>query len=266
MTDTDRGPVEVGYDAVYEAMPKSPTLRRLWREHAAGPDFPDEFAHISFVTLAQLQRMADELRLAPGKTLVDLGCGMGGPALWVARQTGAELIGVDLSAVAIAQANARASALGLDKQGRFVVGTFAETGLPSGSADGILSEDALQYVPDKRLTFVEAARILRRGGRIVFTAFELDADTATGLPALGAAPVGDYRPHLEAAGFTVDLYEEAPAWPEPMTSAYTEVLAARVTLVGEMGDAAFAALSAEMSLTLEHKPYTRRVLAAATRI
>ncbi|MCH8850723.1 MAG: hypothetical protein IIC89_07850 [Chloroflexi bacterium] len=50
-----------------------------------------------------------------------------------------------------------------------------------------------------------------------------------------------------------------------MSSAYAAVLAARDTLVSEMGEAAVAALSAEMSLTLERKPYKRRVFAAATR-
>jgi hypothetical protein len=71
--------VAMGYDAVFGATPKSPTLRRLWREHASGVDFPDEFSHISFVTIPQLELMASELRLAPEKMLVDLGCGMGAP-------------------------------------------------------------------------------------------------------------------------------------------------------------------------------------------
>lgn len=190
---------------------------------------------------------------------------MGGPSLWVARETGAKLIGLDLSAVAVAQATLRATALGLSKQARFVVGTFADTGLPSGSADGIMSEDALQYAPDKRALFSEAARILRVGGRLVFTAFEVDAPAVAGLPVIGADPVEDYRPLLEAAGFTIDAYEEVPGWPEPMTAAYRAVLAAREALTKEMGEAAFGALSAEMSLTLERKPYRRRVLAVATK-
>ena len=54
----DRDPIKVGYDAVYTAMRQSPTLRSLWREHAGGAGFPDEFAHISFVTIPQLQRVA----------------------------------------------------------------------------------------------------------------------------------------------------------------------------------------------------------------
>lgn len=257
--------VEAGYDAVYAAMPNSPTLQRLWREHAAGLDFPEDFAHISFVTISQLSRMARELRLSPGETLVDLGCGMAGPSLWVARETGANLVGVDLSAVAVAEAGARAATLGLSNQARFVVGTFSATTLPCVSAEGIMSEDALQYAPDKTASFAEAARILRSGGRLVFTAFELEPSNVAGLPVIGADPIDDYRPQLEAAGFAVDTYEEVPGWPEPMTVAYTAVLAAKQTLAEEMGEAAFAALSTEMFLTLERKPYTRRVLAAATK-
>jgi SAM-dependent methyltransferase len=265
MSDTERSLVEAGYDAVYSAMPTSPALNRLWREHAAGLDFPEELPHISFVTVSQLQRMADELHLSRGKMFVDLGCGMGGPALWMVRETGARLTGVDLSAVAVAQATARAAALGLTDRTNFAVGTFADTGLPDSFADGIMSEDALQYAPDKRSSFAEAARISRPGGRFVFTAFELDPAGVAGLPVLGADAVNDYRPLLEAAGFRVDVYEEVPGWPEPMTAAYGAVIAAKDALVGEMGEAAFGALAFEMSLTLERKPYKRRVLAVATK-
>jgi SAM-dependent methyltransferase len=257
--------VQAGYDALYAAMPNSATLRQLWQEHAAGVDFPDDFAHISFVTLPQLRRMAVELQLSPGEMFVDLGCGLAGPSLWVARETGATLVGVDLSAMAIAQAAARATALGLAEHATFVAGTFVDTGLPNSAAHGIMSEDALQYAPDKRAALREAARVLRPTGRFVFTVFELDPDHATGLPVIGADPVDDYRPLLDEAGFTVDAYEEAPGWPEPMTAAYTAVLASRNVLTTEMGEAAVGALTAEMSVTLERKPYKRRVLAVATK-
>jgi len=265
MTERERDPVEAGYDAVYESMLASPTLRRLWREHAAGLDFPDEFAHISFVTLPQLERIARELRVDASDTFVDVGCGLGGPALWVARETGAKLVGVDLSPVAVANATLRASALGLGAKARFVTGTFAEMGLDSSSADAMMSEDAIQYAPDKHAALIEASRVLRNGGRFVFTAFELDPDAVAGLPILGTDPVGDYRPLLEEAGFAVEAYEEAPGWPEPMTSAYRAVLAAAEPLTEEMGPVAVAALSAEMTLTLERNVYRRRVLAIATK-
>ena len=149
MVDLNPNPVALGYDAVYEATPRSPTLHRIWRELAAGADFPEEFLHISFVTLAQLRRMASELRLGPGDALVDLACGMAGPALWVARETASKLIGVDLSPVAVRLASERAAGLGLADAASFKIGSFEQTGLQAGSADAVMSEDAFQYAPDK---------------------------------------------------------------------------------------------------------------------
>ena len=117
-TDDERR-VAAGYDIVYDAIPRSPTFARLWREHSLGPDYPEGFEHISFVTLPDLRDMAAALRLQPGSTLVDLACGMGGPGLWIARETGAQLIGIDVSEVALTHARARAEALGLASRGRY---------------------------------------------------------------------------------------------------------------------------------------------------
>jgi SAM-dependent methyltransferase len=128
-----------------------------------------------------------------------------------------------------------------------------------------MSEDALQYAPDKEAAFAEASRILRPSGRLVFTAYELAPDRAANLPILGADMVSDYRPVLEAAGFAVEIYDEVPGWPEPMTTTYAAVIEAKETLTQEMGEAAVGALVLEMSLTLEHRPYSRRVFVSATR-
>jgi SAM-dependent methyltransferase len=256
-------PVASGYDTVYAAMPHSPKLQRIWREHACGADFPEDFYHISFVTLGELRRMASELRVGPGKTFVDLGCGLGGPALLVAKETGARLIGVDLSSIAVATATKRAADLGIDAE--FRVGAFAETGLPDASVDAAMSEDALQYAADKLAAMREAARILRPGGRFVFTVFELDPERVRDVPVLGVDPCGDYRPALESAGFAIGAYEEAPGWPEPITSAYRAVLDSRDALVPEIGEAAMNAFAGEMTFTLEVEPVRRRVLVVATK-
>jgi ubiquinone/menaquinone biosynthesis C-methylase UbiE len=210
--------------------------------------------------------MAEELRLQPGDTLVDLACGMAGPALWAAREIGSKLIGVDFSPVAVRLASERAAELGLADSAGFKTGSFDQTGLEDGSADAVMSEDALQYAPDKSAAVREIARILRPGGRFVFTAFELDPDRVSGLPVLGEDPVSDYKPLLEAAGFAIDAYEETPGWPEPMRSAYQALLDAKDALIDEMGQMAVTALFSELTLTLEREPYRRRVLAIATRM
>lgn len=257
--------VSAGYDAVYRGVPKSPTLRRLWHELAEGADFPEEFGHISFTTLPELRRIAAELQLRRDGTLVDFGCGMGGPALWVARETGARLVGIDGALAATEGAAARAASVGMSERARFVVGSFAATGLDTASVDAAMSEDALQYTVSKQAALSEVARVLRPGGRFVFTAYELDVARARAFPVLGTDPVEDYRPLLADAGFRVETYEDAPGWPEPMSSTYAACIAAKDALTQEMGEAAVGALTMEMSMTLQFKPYRRRVLAVATK-
>ena len=104
LSDTKHDLVADGYDAVYAALPGSPTLRRIWREQVLGAEYPEEFAHISLLTLPELRRVAAALRLSPNAIFVDLACGAGGPGLWVARESGAQLRGIDVSAVGIAYA------------------------------------------------------------------------------------------------------------------------------------------------------------------
>ena len=262
---SDSSVVAQGYDAVYEATPRSPTLWRIWKEQAAGEDYPDEFSHISFVSLSDLRTLKDSLGLQKESKFADLACGMGGPALWVAKETGAALTGVDFSAQAIAQATRRAEALGMSSQARFVVGSFASTGLDNASIDAVMSIDALQYAPDKAAAIREFARILRPGGRLVFYSFELHADRAQGLPVIGEDMVSDFRPLLEQNQFEVLTYQETPRWHERLTDAYSAVIAARDVLQGEMGLLATAAMLSEMTLTLQRDLYSGRVFVVAAR-
>jgi SAM-dependent methyltransferase len=256
--------VASGYDAFYAAWGRSPTLRRIWRERVTGPDYPEAFAHISFLPLAQLEAINAGLNLVADQLLVDLACGAGGPGLWVAKECGAQLIGRDRSAVAVERATERAGALGLDNRAKFATGTFENTGLPLGSADAVMTVDALQYAPDKRKAFVEVARVLRHGGRFAFVAFELDAERIGHLP-LWADPVGDYRPLLADAGFEIVSYEQIPNWREDVSAGFGAIVADRVALESELGPAAATAIVLEASLTLEVQPYRGHVLAVAVR-
>ena len=83
-----------GYDSIYAALPRGETFNRLWRANAYGGEFPQEFAHISFLTVAEAQRMRELLQVGTGDVVADLACGAGGPGLWMAKQSGASLITV----------------------------------------------------------------------------------------------------------------------------------------------------------------------------
>lgn len=265
MEHADEARVAAGYDAVYAAIPNSPAFQRIWRAHALGQDYPQGFEHISFLTLPEMQSMAAALHLSAGSVLVDLACGMGGPGLWIARETGAQLIGIDISAVALAAARERAQRLSLSQIARFVPGSFARTNLDSGSADGVMSVDALQYAPDKQAALDEAARILRPGGRLAFACFEFEPARVAGMPVLGTDPVSDYRPALEQARFDIVSYAESDHWRERLTDTYQAVVDVAPALNEEMGAPGSDALLGELTLTLQLQPYRRRVLVSATK-
>ena len=254
-----------GYDAVYDALPQGETFNRLWRTNAYGSDFPAEFAHIGFLTVPEAQRMRELLQIAPHGVLVDLACGAGGPGLWMARESGAALIGVDPSAAGLATARRRADDVGLGDRARFEQGTFEQTTLPDAVADAAMSVEALQYAPDKRAAFAEFFRVLRPGARVAFICFEVEPAKVEGLPVLGVDPIPDYRPLLETAGFKVEAYEETPGWQERVYATFGALVANSEALTAEMGERAAASTLAEAMLTVSMKPYPQRVLAVASR-
>jgi SAM-dependent methyltransferase len=154
--DEPSPPTAAEFDSEFAAADRSPGLRRVWQQ--AAPDLPPQIEPYSFVSVALLGHLADALALSPGQTLVDLGCGRGGPGLWLAQSRGAALIGVDSSAVAVQQATDRAALFGLADRARFVVGDLAATGLADGAADAAVSIDALHFAADPTAAVREEAR------------------------------------------------------------------------------------------------------------
>ena len=156
------------YSETFRVTHSSDLLRRLWAE-AMRDQYPSEVEPFSSCSWWLLGRLVAELRLRPGAMLVDLGCGRGGPGLWLARALSANLTSVDYSATAIELAASRAPAFLESGRATFRVGTFDATGLPDGLANGVVSVDALPFSPDRDASLREVRRILAPGGRVAFT-------------------------------------------------------------------------------------------------
>ena len=146
MTD-DTSWTEV-FTSVFDA-PSSPIHARIWAE-VYGDDYPAELEPYSFTTRSELRRVVAELGLAPGDLLVDVGCGRGGPGLWVASTAGASLLGVDISPTALDAARARAAALGLGDSATYAEGSYESIPLEAGSARGVLGICLLYTSPSPR--------------------------------------------------------------------------------------------------------------------
>ena len=252
-----------GYSARWSSHDESPTRQRIRRE-VYGDDYPVEADPRSYVTVTELRAIARDLDVGPRRTIVDLGCGQGGPSLWVARETGAELVGVDLSSVGITRAEERAAELGLGDRSRFQVGDITATGLPDASFDGAMSVDVLWAVPDKLAALEEAARILKPGARLAFTNWDRDLTPPGYLP-----PLADHRPLLEQAGFEIERYHVQPDAETKRRAVYEAVVAAEHNLVQEMGEEAAARLMFEARGTLgltdgvDYLAHSRRIYVVA---
>src|SRR5262245_15901683 len=122
-------------------------VHRRIRRAVYGEDYPEGVDPYSFISRSELDLLATQLRLGPGDLFADLGCGRGGPGLWLAAKTGADLVGVDISAVAVQAATARAGDLGLGGRARLQLGSFADTGPDTGGVAALTHLDALTFSP-----------------------------------------------------------------------------------------------------------------------
>lgn len=225
------------FDEEHGALGRSELIWRLAAE-AYGEDYPADVQPWGLTTWWVLGRCVSALRVGPGQVLVDLACGRGGPGLWLARATGAELIGVDWSPVAVEAAINRTPVFVPSDQARFLVGDLTASGLADRCADAVVCLDAVFFAEDRIAALREVRRLLRPGGRYAFTAPETDPPTR-------AAHVPDWTPLLEAAGLEPESKEEVPRFAEQLGRMYTLWLEHLDELRAEIGDAAAERLEAE---------------------
>lgn len=234
------------FDQSHQGRMRSAVVEQIYRS-AFGADYPAAAHPSAFYSATTLQLAIRALQLRSGHVVADLGCGHGGPGLQAARQTGARLIGIDLSPAGIKLARRQAAQLGLDRQARFLVGDLAATGLPDASCDAVISLDVLPFVPDKAAAAREITRILRPGARLAFTIWErlgrpaaedpqrrTLASTFHDHPLLQSARV-DYRQLIETAGLTVEAYQEPPGWRPQQQELAEGIIAAETEVTGDMG-------------------------------
>ncbi len=105
--------------------------------------------------------------LAPGATMLDMGCGAGTDLLLAAMHVGpsGRAIGVDMTEPMIARATAGAADTGL---ANVEVRLGDATALPAadGSVDVLISNGVFNLVPDKERALAEMFRVLPPGGRL----------------------------------------------------------------------------------------------------
>lgn len=118
-------------------------------------------------TQALTRLMADSAQLAPGSKVLDVGCGTGSPAVYLALNRGCFVTGISTSSTGIARARVRAADRGAEDKTSFVVADGIANGFPDESFDCAWVMESSHLIPQKDALIRECARVLRAGGTIV---------------------------------------------------------------------------------------------------
>ena len=132
--------------------------------------FGEDVGQNSWLTASELRKFMGWLRLASGEHLLDVACGSAGPSLRIAKVTGCDLLGIDMHEQAIANARVLAQSEGVAQRATFErLDASQPLPWPAASFDAVMCIDAINHLPDRQSVLAEWARVLKPGGRLVFT-------------------------------------------------------------------------------------------------
>ena len=132
--------------------------------------YGEDFGQTSWVTTEESNEIPQLLNLSPNSFALEVGCGSGGYALHLAEKVGCRLVGLDINALGVRNANQLALARGLGSMVRFEQ-CDASKNLPfdGDSFDAVFSNDVLCHLPGRPEVLGEMFRILKPGGRMLFS-------------------------------------------------------------------------------------------------
>ena len=183
--------------------------------------------------------MIDKLDLHKGMTVIDIGCGIGGPMRRVVREADVRVVGVNLSEIQLQQAKELNSEADIDHMVDYLACSFMNMdAIADNSIDRAYAIESTCHAPDKVGAFAEIHRILKPGA--LFWGQEMcmtdnfnpaserhraiKRDLMHGIALNDIATIGEVDQALETAGFQIiegndrAVAEDHPAtpWYKPM--------------------------------------------------
>jgi len=108
--------------------------------------------------------LAGRLNIGKGATILDCGCGIGGPARNIARFTGANIKAVTLNQFQVDRSNLLSVREGVREQVETIQADFMKLPFPDNHFDAVYAIESTCHAPDRTGVYGEILRVLKPGG------------------------------------------------------------------------------------------------------
>ncbi|NQW21931.1 MAG: methyltransferase domain-containing protein [SAR202 cluster bacterium] len=168
MTNRDTESVVSSTKAYYDG-PADQIYRTIWGDNLhLGVPCSEECPHPEAMEHTN-EIMAKAVNLTSETRVLDLGCGYGSTARYLAANYGCHVTATNISEKELALGRERATEAGLENLLTFEYGDFHELKYADASFDVVWSQEAFLHGADKSRILGECQRVLVSGGTLVFT-------------------------------------------------------------------------------------------------
>jgi ubiquinone/menaquinone biosynthesis C-methylase UbiE len=148
-------------DIVSRLLEQDIDIDKVKRSDIAGAD---EF-HVRGAAVSK--ELAESINLE-GATVLDVGCGLGGPCRMLADEYNCQATGIDLSNEYIRTAKELSKLVKLDSKTSFIQGDATSLPFDNNTFDAIWTQHVQMNIPDKEKLYSEISRVLKSGGHFLY--------------------------------------------------------------------------------------------------
>ena len=156
--------------------------------------------------------LSAQIDLPRGARVLDVGCGIGGASRYFAQERGWRLDGIDLTPEYVEVAGSLSRRVGLADAISYHKASASALPFPAATFDGAYMLHVGMNIADKRTTFAEIRRTLKRGGVFVIYDVMRESDGEFAYPVPWSSEPAtnfidtaeSYKQLLRAAGFAVE--------------------------------------------------------------
>jgi tocopherol O-methyltransferase len=202
--------------------------RMLWGEHIHHGYWEDNES-VARAQIQLMERLAEKARIPRAASVLDIGCGLGGSAFWLAEQYNCQVTGLTISPVQARMAKKKAKAIRLCDQVEFQVADINLWQPQPGSFDVIWIMEGSEHFRDQKRFFERCAFALNPGGILAMCAWlrgdrpfrrkDEELITTIGRAMLSASlnTLGEHKAWMRDAGLNVETAQDitqkvAPTW------------------------------------------------------